>query len=67
VKRPFLSYDVRLCAHCGEVILRPKTRSSDVRVRLRWLHTDLRAGCLDALTREFTGEVAEPRRTVGAA
>lgn len=61
MKRAFLSFDVRLCSHCGEVILRPKTRSSDVRGRLRWLHTDERAGCLNQLTREPTGEVAEPR------
>ncbi len=66
MKRAFLSFDVRVCTHCDQPILRPKTRSSDVRVRLRWLHADLRAGCLDALTREFTGEVAEPRKAVAA-
>ncbi|MEU7980539.1 hypothetical protein AB0B63_18645 [Micromonospora sp. NPDC049081] len=63
MKRPIFAFDVRVCVHCGQPILRPKTRSGR---RLRWLHTDLRAGCLDALTREFTGEVAEPRRAVAA-
>lgn len=62
MRPPLVAYAVSTCRHCREPILRPVLGLLVGDVWLRWLHTDLRDGCIDGLTREPTGEVAEPRR-----
>lgn len=67
MRGPHLAYSVSTCRHCGEPILRPVTVRMDADVLLRWLHTPVRAECIDPLTREPTGTVAEPKWAVIAA
>lgn len=55
----FLAFAVSTCRHCGEPVLRPVATGLDVDVWLRWLHTPERAECINQLTRERTGTVAE--------
>ncbi len=62
MRPPLVAFTVSTCAHCGEPILRPVLGLLVGDVWLRWLHTDLRDGCIDHLTREPIGQVAEPRR-----
>lgn len=66
MSRDFLALQVSKCRHCSEPILRPVTASVDAGLRVRWLHTPERVGCVDALTREPTGTHAEPVVAVAA-
>lgn len=55
----------RTCTNCGEPVVRLQAPDGFAGVS-RWLHTPNRVPCLNRLTREETGTVAEPRMPVVA-